>query len=195
MERSAFPIVVSGPSGVGKTSICQGLLAGDPWTAYSISVTTRPMRPGEEDRKDYEFVAEATFDALVMMGELAEWAVVHGHRYGTRKKVIQETVARGRDIVMDVDVQGGMSIKELYPESVLIFVLPPSPAALEERLRGRGTDDEEVIQTRLRNSLDELKWAPRYDYVVVNDVLDNAVRDAKAIAVAERLRTSRVRID
>lgn len=195
MERTAFPIVVSGPSGVGKTSICQGLLAGDPETAYSISVTTRPMRPVEENCRDYEFVAEATFDALVIMGELAEWAVVHGHRYGTRKKVIQETVAGGRDVVMDVDVQGGMSIKELYPESVLIFVLPPSPAVLEERLRGRATDDEEVIQTRLRNSLDELKWAPRYDYVVVNDVLEDAVSDAKAIAVAERLRTSRVRID
>jgi guanylate kinase len=195
VERSAFPIVISGPSGVGKTSICQGLLAEDPETAYSVSVTTRPVRPGEEDRRDYEFVQDVTFDALVMMNELAEWAVVHGHRYGTRKKFIQETVAGGRDVVMDVDVQGGMSIKELYPESVLIFVLPPSPAALEERLRRRATDDEEAIQTRLTNSLDELKWAQRYDYVVVNDVLDEAVREAKAIVVAERLRTSRVRLD
>jgi len=191
VERKAFPIVVSGPSGVGKTSIGRRLLAEDDRTAYSVSVTTRPMRPGEVGGKDYEFLSEAAFEALMLMGELAEWAVVYGHRYGTRKRAIAKATAAGRDVVMDVDVQGGMSIKSLFPESVLIFILPPSPEALEERLRGRATDSEEVIRTRLRNSLEELKWAPRYDYVVVNDVLDDAVRDTKTIVAAERLRTWR----
>jgi len=192
VKRTAFPIVISGPSGVGKTSICRRLLAEDSATTYSISATTRPIRPGETTGQDYEFVSEATFDALTMMGQLAEWAVVHGHRYGTRKSVIDEAVSSGLDVVMDLDVQGGMSIKRLYADSVLIFVLPPSPEALESRLRKRATDDEQVIKTRLKNSLEELKWAPKYDYVVVNDVLDDAVRNAKTIVAAERLRTSRI---
>jgi len=154
-------------------------------------VTTRPKREGEVNKVDYEFIPEAAFDALVLMEELAEWAVVHEHRYGTRKKAITRATVAGKNIVMDVDVQGGMSIKRLFPESVLIFILPPSREELEHRLRGRASDDEEVIRTRLANSLDELTWAEKYDYLVINDVLDDAVRDTKTIITAERLRTWR----
>jgi len=189
--RAAFPVVISGPSGAGKTTICEGILSRDPETAYSVSVTTRPVRGAEVGGEHYEFVEDAAFDALVERGELAEWAVVHGFRYGTRKRLIEEITASGRDVVMDVDVQGGMSIKKLYPESVLIFVLPPSRRALEDRLRGRGTDSEEVIETRLANAIAELAWAAEYDYVIVNEDVETAVNDALSIVAVERMRASR----
>lgn len=186
MKRSAFPIVVSGPSGVGKTTIARRILEADPLTAYSVSVTTRPPRGTEENREHYEFVSDERFDELVAAGELAEWALVHDHRYGTRKSVIEEIAAKGMNVVMDVDVQGGMQLKSAYPESVLIFILPPSREVLESRLRGRRTDDPEVIETRLRNAIGELEWAERYDHRVVNDDLDAAVREVLEIVAKER---------
>lgn len=186
MERRGFPIVISGPSGVGKTVICQRILEADPLAAYSVSVTTRPPRPGEMNLKHYEFVSDREFDDLVGSGALAEWAVVHGHRYGTRRSVIDGLMRSGLDAVMDVDVQGGMSIRAAFPESLLIFILPPSAEALEARLRGRGTDDEDVVETRLRNAIAEQKWASHYDHVVVNGELERAVEDVRAIVEHER---------
>lgn len=192
--RAAFPIVVSGPSGVGKSTICRRILSEDPLTAYSVSVTTRPLRGSEKEGEHYTFVDDPGFDALTNAGELAEWAEVHGHRYGTRRSVIEEVITTGRDVVMDVDVQGGTSIKRIFPESVLLFILPPSHEVLEQRLRARATDDEKVIATRLANALEELTWAPKYDYLVVNDDLDTAVDEAKTIIRAERLRASRTEV-
>jgi len=186
VSGTAFPIVVSGPSGVGKTTIATRVLEEDPGTAYSVSVTTRPPRHNEQNRAHYEFVSDEQFDELVEAGELAEWAVVHDFRYGTRKRVIEDVAAAGKNVVMDVDVQGGMSIKRLYPESVLIFILPPSREVLETRLRGRATDDSDVIETRLRNAIGELDWADRYDHRVVNDDLDAAVRETIEIITRER---------
>ncbi len=186
MNRTAFPIVVTGPSGVGKTTIARRVLEEDPGTAYSVSVTTRPPRHNEQNRAHYEFVSDELFDELVETGELAEWAVVHDFRYGTRKRAIEEVAAAGKNVLMDVDVQGGMSIKKLYPESVLIFILPPSREVLETRLRGRATDDADVIETRLRNAIGELDWADRYDHRVVNDDLDAAVRETLGIIAKER---------
>jgi guanylate kinase len=184
--RRAFPIVISGPSGVGKTTIARRLLELDRETDYSVSVTTRPPRSVERDGVDYEFVSDAEFDRLVREGALAEWAVVHGHRYGTRKAAIRRITSEGRDVVMDIDIQGGMSIKRSFPDAVLIFILPPSEEALEGRLRGRATDDETVIRTRLKNAIEELRWAPRYDYRVVNDDLNAAVREVEEIIERER---------
>ncbi len=191
MRRAGFPIVVSGPSGVGKSTIYKRVCEADRGVAYSVSVTTRPPRPGERTKVDYEFVSMGEFDALVAAGDLAESAVVHGHRYGTRRSAIEAHTSVGVDVIMDLDVQGGMSIKRLYPESVLIFVLPPSWESLEKRLRSRATDAPEVIETRLRNAREELNWASRYDYALVNESLDEVVRQARVIIEAERLRASR----
>jgi guanylate kinase len=186
VNGKAFPIVVTGPSGVGKTTIARRVLEEDPGTTYSVSVTTRPPRHNEQNRAHYEFVSDELFDELVETGELAEWAVVHDFRYGTRKRAIEEVAAAGKNVLMDVDVQGGMSIKKLYPESVLIFILPPSREVLETRLRSRATDDADVIETRLRNAIGELDWADRYDHRVVNDDLDAAVRETLGIIAKER---------
>lgn len=169
--------------------MCQRILALDPLLAYSVSVTTRPPRPGETNRQHYEFVGDEKFDALTREGALAEWAVVHGHRYGTRRSVIDELLAAGRDVVMDLDVQGGESMRRAYPESLLIFILPPSREALEARLRGRATDHDEVIATRLRNAGDELSCATRYDRCIVNEDLDRAV--AEVLHVVESVRDKR----
>ncbi len=186
MSRRGFPIVVSGPSGAGKTSVTQRILALDPVLAYSVSVTTRPPRPGETNRRHYEFVDDARFDTLVEEGALAEWAVVHGHRYGTRRSVIDELLAAGRDVVMDLDVQGGESMRKAYPDSFLVFILPPSRDALEERLRGRATDHDDVIATRLKNAVGELACASWYDRSVVNEDLDRAVAEVLRVIESER---------
>jgi guanylate kinase len=185
-ERSGFPIVVSGPSGVGKTTIVKRVMERDPLISYSVSVTTRPPRIGETSGEHYEFVSDETFDALVEDGALAEWAVVHGERYGTRASVIRESLDLGLDVIMDLDVQGGMSIKRLFPEALLIFIEPPSRVELERRLRSRATDDEEVIARRLANAIGELEWGPKYDRQVTNSDLDETVEKVLSIIDNER---------
>ena len=186
----AFPIVVSGPSGVGKTTLVDGLLARDPWLVGSVSSTTRAPRAGEVDGESYRFVSEKEFERL-KKGELIEWAEVHGHSYGTPKAFVDGHLEAGRDVVLNIDVQGGRSVRKAFPNAVLIFILPPSMAVLNERIRGRGTDDPGTIRVRLDNARGEVGFAKDYDYVVINDNLEETVDALHAIIEGERRRYGR----
>ncbi len=188
----SFPIVVSGPSGVGKTTLCHGLLKMDTHLAFSISATTRPPRSNEIDGKDYFFVKPDEFERMKTEQQLAEWALVHGHYYGTPKKWLDEQLERGISILLDIDVQGGVQIMESYPESVSIFVVPPTFKVLEERLRKRGSETEDALRLRLENALSEMEFITSYDYVVVNDTVDEAVARMHGIVTAERLKQKRI---
>ncbi len=186
-------IVISGPSGVGKTVICDRLLTLEPALVRSISATVRPPRSDETDGVDYHFWSEARFRKGIAEGHFLEFAEVHGRLYGTPRAPIEEHLRAGRSPVMNVDVQGGHSVKRIMPESVLILIAPPSMAVLEKRLRGRGTDSEEVIRQRLENARGELAEWRRYDYAVVNDRLGEAVEQVRDVVAAERCRVGRLR--
>jgi guanylate kinase len=187
----AFPVVVSGPSGVGKTVLCRRLCESLPRMVRSISATTRPPRINERDGQSYFFWTETRFRAEIDRGELAEWAEVHGRLYGTPRSWLDERLAAGESAVLNIDVQGGLQVRTMYPSALLIFVLPPSWGVLEARLRGRGTDTEEEIHRRLRNAEREIRVLPRYDAVIVNDRLDEAAIDLVSVVRAERARASR----
>jgi len=183
-------IVISAPSGGGKTTVTRALLAEDPSLGYSISTTTRPPRPGETEGRDYYFVAREEFQRRIAEDEFLEWAEVHGNLYGTRREPVERLLSSSRDVVLDVDIQGAMSLKRASPGAVLIFLVPPSVEALHERLDARGQDSDDVIARRLRAAGDEMSAAPRFDYLVVNDRLDAAVAAVRAVIAAERCRTS-----
>lgn len=187
-----FLVVVSGPSGVGKTSIYSRLLQERDDLEFSVSATTRPRRDGETDGQDYWFLTEADFLRRVAAGEFAEHALVHGRRYGTLRAPVDAAVARGRILLLDVDVQGGRSLRACYPDGVFVFIYPPSLAVLEARLRGRASDRPEVIAERLRNAPGEMSHYPAYDYIVINDDLARAQATLAAIVAAERARLSRL---
>jgi guanylate kinase len=187
----AFPVVVSGPSGVGKTVLCRRLCESLPRVVRSISATTRPPRVDERDGESYFFWSEPRFRAEIDRGELAEWAEVHGRLYGTPRTWLDGRLAAGESAVLNIDVQGGLQVRMAYPSALLIFLLPPSWAALEARLRGRGTDAEEEIRRRLLNAEREIRVLPRYDAVIVNDRLDEATIDLVSVVRAERARATR----
>jgi len=185
-------VLISGPSGAGKSTLVQGLLAAEPGLSFSVSTTTRPPRRGETDGVQYHFVDDAEFDRLVAAGAFVEWARVHDHRYGTRRDHVEAMLARGQTPLLDLDVQGGLRVIELFGTQVVsTFVFPPSWEALDARLRGRGTDDEAVVARRLANARWEVGFADHYDYWVVNDDLDAALRRVRAVLVAERCRRVR----
>jgi guanylate kinase len=188
-------VVVSSPSGGGKTTIVDRLRKKHPEFVYSVSVTTRPKRSGEVNGQHYTFVGTEEFDRLRESGEFAEWARVHDHVYGTPKGTIDRVLAAGQVALFDLDVQGGLNIKASYPQSVLVFILPPTFEELERRLRGRHTDSEETIRIRLNNARREVTFWPRYDFVVMNDRLEEAVDRVEAVILAERCRSGRNRID
>jgi guanylate kinase len=188
----SFPIVVSGPSGVGKTTLCHGLIERDSRLAFSISATTRPARATEEDGKDYFFISQDEFERMKASGELAEWAFVHGKFYGTPKAWLDGQLAKGISILLDIDVQGGVQIMEAYPRSVSIFVVPPSFQVLEERLRNRKSEAEDAVRQRLDTALKEMEYVSQYAYIVVNDTVEKAVSKMQSIVVAERWKRERV---
>lgn len=186
--RAGVPLVVSAPSGGGKTTLCHKLIDGQNGVEFSVSHTTRALRGKECEGIDYHFVNEAQFDALVTQGAFLEWAHVHGNRYGTSHHEADSRLGRGIDVLFDIDIQGGRQIAARMPEAVLVFILPPDLATLERRLRARQSDSAEVIARRLAAARAEIADATFYTHWIVNDDLDHAVGELAAVLQGERLR-------
>jgi guanylate kinase len=187
--RTGTLFVLAGPSGVGKGSIVRELVAKVPSLSLSVSVTTRPPRPGEVDGVDYFFVIEDAFARMVEAGELLEWAEIVGHRSGTPRGFVEDRLGEGRDVILEIDVVGAAQVRERVPRSVLIFLDPPSLEELERRLRGRGTETDEAIRLRLQTAAWELEQRSWFDHVVVNDDLERAAGEVAAIIEASRSRS------
>lgn len=180
--------VISAPSGAGKTSLVAGMLERDGKLGVSVSHTTRPMRTGEQDGINYHFISRDEFEAMIARGDFLEHADVFGNYYGTSQVWVQQTLARGQDVILEIDWQGAEQIRRLMPGCVSIFIVPPSPEALRERLSGRGTDSPEVVVRRLKEASDECSHALEFDYLVVNDDFQTALDDLLSIVRCQRLR-------
>jgi len=192
VTRRGLMLVLSSPSGAGKTTLTRKLLDEDKGVALSVSVTTRKMRPGEKDGRDYHFVDRRHFDAMVEKNELLEWAEVFDNYYGTPKKAVMDALAAGRDVLFDVDWQGTQQLRDKAPNDLVsIFVLPPSIPELERRLYKRAQDDYETIHRRMAKAADEMSHWQEYDYVVINHDLDHTFADVLAILAAERVKRDR----
>ena len=191
-RRRGLLIVLSSPSGAGKSTISRKLMEEDPTITMSISATTRPIRPGEVEDVDYHFVDEEQFERLVEADELAEWAYVFGHRYGSPKEPIKEALKAGRDTLFDIDWQGTQQLEYAFrTDLVRIFILPPSMAELQHRLEARGTDEQDVIDFRMKRAAAEIGHWAEYDYVLINEDVEKCTAAVRAIVVAERLRRER----
>lgn len=184
-------IIISGASGTGKGTVCKKILSDLPEVAYSISATTRAPRPGEVDGKEYYFLSVEEFKSWIADGKFLEHAEVYGNFYGTPLNKIEERLNRGEDILLEIDVQGALNVKRKCPEGVYIFLLPPSLEELRRRIEGRGTETPESLSRRMKNALAEINVGLEYDYVVVNDSIENAAEKIKAILTAERLKVAR----
>ncbi|HLI64737.1 MAG TPA: guanylate kinase [Caulobacteraceae bacterium] len=191
-SRRGLMLIVSSPSGAGKTSLSRRLIAENGGLVLSVSATTREPRPGEQDGREYRFLTPKAFDAMVAAGDFIEWAEVHEHRYGTPRSPVLETIAAGRDVLFDIDWQGAAAIARAQPEEVVrVFVLPPSMGDLASRLHARAQDAEDVIHRRLERAYGEISHWGEYDYVIVNDDFDRAYAELNSILKAERLKRAR----
>lgn len=188
MDYPGNLFVVAAPSGAGKSSLVKALLELDARVQPSVSHTTRPPRGQEKHGREYFFTSTAEFDSMVLADAFVEWAHVHGHRYGTSKKAIEDRMMHGSDVILEIDWQGALQIKRIYPNAVLIFILPPSWEELRSRLERRGEDTPEVIETRLVNAANELAQAKEFDFVIINELFERALFDLKAIVHAQRLK-------
>ncbi len=195
MKNKGMIIIVSAPSGAGKTSICDALIESDKNISYSVSTTTRLPREGEKNGKEYFFVDEKTFKSMVKKNMFAEWAVVHNNFYGTSKKILEQTINKGKDILLDIDVQGALKIKKQYKDALMIFITTPTLKILKERLIKRNKDSLDVIKTRIKNAKKELTYVSKYDYLVLNDKLDVSIEDVKSIIRAQRLSIKRNKVN
>lgn len=190
--KKGILFVISAPSGTGKTTLLKKVMARVPGLNFSVSHTTRKPRSGERDGRDYYFVERGQFERMIAEKQFLEWAQVHDNLYGTSTMTVSAQIAAGQDVILDIDVQGAAIIRESSElEAVQVFIAPPSLVALEERLRGRNTEDEETIQLRLQNARVEMEAVGKYDYLVVNDQLDEAVEGLASIIIAERARAHR----
>ncbi|MBF6650539.1 guanylate kinase [Methylobacter sp. BlB1] len=183
--------IISAPSGAGKTSLVRQLIADLDSLTVSISHTTRPMRPGEEHGRDYYFVPVAEFQAMLERQAFLEHAQVFDNFYGTARQTVEENLSQGLDVILEIDWQGAQQIKKLLPDSLSIFILPPSTDILQQRLRSRGQDDEQIIARRMRDAVAEISHYDEFDYLIVNDVFEQALAELKSILIANRLTRQR----
>ncbi len=191
MTEPGLLIIISAPSGTGKSTLCRKLISDFPNARYSISVTTRSPRRGEVQGKDYFFVSRNEFEEKIKNDELAEWAQVHGHYYGTPGEFLKKNLAKGRDVLLDIDVRGAMKLKKKYPQAVSIFLAPPSFSELRRRIKGRRKNSEATIKKRLTNARWEMGRIESYDYLVINDRLADAFTMIKSIILAEKSKVKR----
>jgi len=190
MDYPGNLFVVAAPSGAGKSSLVKALMELDSHVHPSVSHTTRPPRGQEKHGREYFFVSPAEFDTMVLANAFVEWAKVHGHRYGTSKKAIEDRIAHGTDVILEIDWQGALQIKRIFTNAILIFILPPSWEELRSRLERRGEDSPDVIEVRLKNAEEELAQAKEFDFVIINELFERALFDLKAIVHAQRLKFS-----
>ena len=191
LKRRGLLFILSSPSGAGKTTISRMILESDDVIGLSVSATTRPMRSGETDGKDYHFVSDSEFDAMVAGCEFLEWAHVFGYRYGTLRREVMKQIEGGRDVLLDIDWQGTQQLKQVDPDIVRVFILPPSMEELERRLRSRGTDSNEVIAGRMARAAAEISHWAEYDYVFINDDAEHCRKLVHTVLKAERLKATR----
>jgi len=190
-KKKGLLIVLSGPSGAGKGTICKALMEKEKDLKLSISATTRQPRSGEIEGKNYFFKSEEEFEKMIENDSLLEWAKVYDHYYGTPKDFVLKNLEEGNDVVLEIDIQGALKIKEKFPEGVFIFILPPSMEELKNRIKKRGTETEEEIIKRFKSAYEELNYVSKYNYVVINDSVEEAVEKIRAIIIAEKCRVDR----
>ncbi|HWR41298.1 MAG TPA: guanylate kinase [Patescibacteria group bacterium] len=191
MAQPGVLIVLSGPSGTGKGTICQSLLQNNPQLQYSISATTRAPRPGEQEGINYWFKSPDEFQQMLIKNQLLEWAEVYGNYYGTPRPYVMETLEAGKDVVLEIDTQGALKVKDQFPAGIFIFILPPSLEELAQRIQKRGTETTESIEKRLGSATREMACAEQYHYLVVNDTVPAALQRIESIIVAEKCRVER----
>ena len=188
-RKKGLLFVVSAPSGAGKTSLCRAITGSLEDLTHSISYATRKPRPGEIDGRDYYFVNQERFREMIQAGDFAEWAEVHSNLYGTSRRVLDDLISKGLDVILDIDTQGAKQIKAKYDTAVFIFIMPPSLDILEERLRNRKSDHEDEIRKRMQRSREEIRDYAMYDYIIVNRDFDRALTELRSIVLSERCRT------
>lgn len=187
-KKKGFLLVVSGPSGVGKGTVCEALMDQYQDLKYSISVTTRPKRPQEENGVNYYFYTKEQFEALIQVGGLLEYANVHGNMYGTPKQFVLDQIEAGEIVILEIDVQGALQVKQNHPDAVFVFLIPPDMEELRRRIVTRGTETQEVIELRMKNARKEIEYIQKYDYIVINTEVGQAVDQINTIIEAERMR-------